>query len=137
MVDAVTRAIDGWRSKRSVARPCEFCKQNFKPIEHRGQAKWCSACVPNKQAFGRATRYNINQFMYDSMLANQNNACSICQRSFVDMSSKLIHVDHCHDSGLVRGILCKYCNLGLGWFRTIEIVKRALDYLTIHEHRNS
>jgi hypothetical protein len=45
------------------------------------------------------------------------------------MSPKLVHVDHCHKTGKIRGVLCKYCNLGLGWFKTIEFLQRALDYL--------
>jgi len=39
-------------------------------------------------------------------------------------------IDHCHDSGRVRGILCKDCNLVLGWMKDTPARLRALaDYL--------
>jgi hypothetical protein len=44
-----------------------------------------------------------------------------------------VHVDHCHISGKVRGVLCQNCNLGLGHFHdTPEKLERAAAYLRLH-----
>jgi hypothetical protein len=125
----VLRANAGWERKRRKERLCKLCGKTFKPIDNGNQVRWCIICVPDKQAFGRATRYNITQATYDAMLAKQGNACAICGRTFVGLSAKLIHIDHCHETGVIRGVLCKWCNLGLGWFKTVELLSCALNYL--------
>ena len=72
------------------------------------------------------TRYGITEEQYDLMSANQNNCCAICkEKSEVNLS-----VDHCHSSGKVRGLLCKNCNLGLGYFQdNTNRINEAIEYL--------
>lgn len=54
--------------------------------------------------------------------------CKICKRDFESNRDK--HVDHCHASGKVRGILCNRCNFGLGYFRDDkEALREAIKYL--------
>ena len=73
-------------------------------------------------------KYNISIEDFNLMMKNQNRCCAICKESFVD--AKSTHVDHSHDSGKVRSILCKWCNLGLGHFKdNIYILKSAIEYL--------
>jgi hypothetical protein len=50
---------------------------------------------------------------YDAMLALQNGVCAICK----SVSDRNLAVDHCHETGTVRGLLCRSCNIGLGNFR--------------------
>lgn len=93
-------------------------------------------CVPDKSALRRANVYGLTQRQYEEMLASQDNRCAICRTSFNGMSSKLIHIDHCHETGVVRGVLCKGCNLGLGWFKQLELLKNAVNYLACtHDRR--
>ena len=61
-------------------------------------------------------RYGISAEDIDKMRGAQNYACAICGSPFAG-HNKLWHVDHCHTTGKVRGILCPGCNLGLGAFR--------------------
>lgn len=58
--------------------------------------------------------YGISMEEYLSMLAKQENRCQICTREFGE--DLIPHIDHDHDSGWVRGILCQKCNQGLGVF---------------------
>jgi len=59
------------------------------------------------------TFYGITPADYAAMLARQNGVCGICRRPPVE---RRLAVDHCNATGLIRGLLCNRCNLGLGHF---------------------
>lgn len=65
------------------------------------------------------------------MLARQGGVCAICQRKRVgDARGTRLHVDHCHSTGRIRGLLCGSCNIGLGKFADdAERIARAALYL--------
>ena len=63
-----------------------------------------------KKHFKRA--YGITVEDYGTMLANQNGVCKICNAPC--RSGKRLAVDHCHETGIVRGLLCAKCNTNLG-----------------------
>lgn len=55
---------------------------------------------------------------YDRMLLAQGSGCAICGNPDPgDRRMTRFHVDHCHLSGVIRGLLCSSCNLGLGKFK--------------------
>lgn len=71
--------------------------------------------------------YGIDKEIENQLLENQNFACKICLKN---LSDKLYHIDHCHKSNKVRGILCVKCNTGLGKFEdNIEYLQNAIKYL--------
>ena len=54
--------------------------------------------------------YGISRADYDALMARQGGLCAICRKP-----SKLrLCVDHCHVTGMIRGLLCRKCNAGLG-----------------------
>lgn len=70
------------------------------------------------------------------MHAAQGGRCAICRTPVAnileyDGDARLsTHVDHCHTTGAVRGILCRDCNTGLGGFRDDpERLRAAMAYL--------
>jgi hypothetical protein len=74
----------------------------------------------------RERRYGIDAKSVKQLLVLQNYRCMICT-DYVDESSP---VDHCHETGKVRGILCPLCNSGLGFFRDSELfLENAIVYL--------
>jgi hypothetical protein len=73
--------------------------------------------------------YNMTLDDYDAMLKTQNNQCVICGKT-PEENGKRLCVDHDHETGAVRGLLCDKCNTGLGFFRdSIDLVSRAKKYL--------
>lgn len=73
-------------------------------------------------------RYGLTQQEYFILLEKQNNLCAICKNP--KTQNRDWHIDHCHKTGQVRGILCHYCNLMLGQARdSIASLKEAIIYL--------
>ena len=71
-------------------------------------------------------RYKINVEDFEVLLKKQNNKCAICQLESID----ILHVDHDHETGKIRGLLCKSCNLVLGHAKDdLQTLKRAQAYL--------
>lgn len=71
---------------------------------------------------------------WGDLLEKQNGKCAVCGRGGADPdmsnSSKRLCVDHCHDTGAIRGLLCGHCNVGLGHFQDDpELLQAAIDYL--------
>ena len=70
------------------------------------------------------TRYGLTPAEYDELAEKQMKKCAICG------SEEKLHVDHCHQTKKVRGLLCGNCNRGLGIFKDdIERFKKAINYL--------
>lgn len=78
--------------------------------------------------------YGLDWTTYLEMFATQQGSCKICK---VPLSlypkqndHEIAHVDHCHGTGKVRGLLCKTCNSGLGNFKeSVLLCKLAAQYL--------
>src|SRR5262245_47961912 len=61
-------------------------------------------------------QFGITAEEYDIALELQDGCCAICRNKVADGRGHRLHVDHDHETGRVRGILCGNCNLGLGKF---------------------
>ena len=71
--------------------------------------------------------YNLTLADYLQMYSNQEGECKICG---VEYGIEKMHVDHCHTSGKVRGLLCMSCNTGLGHFKdSTQRLENAVKYL--------
>lgn len=74
--------------------------------------------------------YGLPLGEYDKMLAAQNGVCAICHKPSTNGRGAL-HVDHCHQSGRIRGLLCHGCNVSVGHFNhDPNILRAAIDYLS-------
>lgn len=121
-----------------------------------GLRKWCRSCeyessksrisgysVEKRKAYKRAyylkhpetwqrlrlIRYGITIEEYTEMKSAQKNRCAICGKE----SDKVLVVDHAHNNGKVRGLLCHKCNKGLGFLDdSEEVLESAITYLRIH-----
>lgn len=71
------------------------------------------------------TRYGITAERYRALVEKQKSRCAICKEK-----TDVLHVDHCHKSKKVRGLLCGPCNRGLGLFyEDITRLESAVHYI--------
>lgn len=107
--------------------------------EHREKLKAAvRAEDPARKRDNRMRRqFGIGAAEYDELLASQNGGCAICGATVGDGSGRRHHIDHCHKTGAVRGILCSECNLGLGKFRDdLDLLQCAINYLSRHHGKD-
>lgn len=88
---------------------------------HMNRARRC----PDKvREYQWKYNYGITRADYDRMLAEQGGTCRTC-----DADDRLV-VDHCHTTGVVRGILCDDCNVSLGKLKdNPKTLQNLIDYL--------
>lgn len=74
----------------------------------------------------RLRRYGLTESGYQKMVADQNGKCAICGRN------EKLHIDHCHRTGKIRGLLCDFCNRFLlpGLEYRKESLAIAMNYLS-------
>jgi hypothetical protein len=98
---------------------------------HRAASKrWREANKERHKDNNARWRYGIDHGTYDAMIIAQDGKCAICQTTDPGKGLARFHIDHCHDSKQVRGLLCDQCNHGLGHFRdNTEFLSRAISYL--------
>ena len=73
--------------------------------------------------------YGITEEDEEQMRLDQGNACGICRQTF-DEGSYRANVDHDHETGVVRGLLCSACNRGIGFLKDDpEACRSAALYL--------
>lgn len=79
--------------------------------------------------------YGISLEEYEALLLKQDGKCAICgSAEAVPGTKNCMAVDHDHKTGKVRGLLCMFCNRGLGAFKdSPAILKNAMDYLLKEE----
>lgn len=87
------------------------------------------------RAYSLENDYGISVDQFIIMLVEQKNACVICERVFQHDKPKRgkdlsPHVDHCHSTGKIRGLLCDRCNVSMGRFEDNPVLlRRAASYL--------
>ena len=79
--------------------------------------------------------YGITLLEYEALLAKQNGVCAICRQPEKTLDKKSnsprrLAVDHCHTTDKIRGLLCFYCNTGIGKFGdNPQLIERAAEYV--------
>lgn len=67
---------------------------------------------------------------YDALVAHQGEKCAICAKTPADGHSTRLVIDHCHETGVVRGLLCSNHNSVIGFAGDDEVVlMAAIDYV--------
>lgn len=125
---------------------CAKCKENkcleefpLHKTNKSGRHSYCKLCYNEyqRQAAERLygghknfllnLRYGISEQDVEGLMEKQEGLCAICR------TQPAQHVDHCHKTEKVRGLLCFNCNGALGRFEDdVEVLQRAMQYLVAH-----
>lgn len=77
--------------------------------------------------------HGISPEQREQMIKIQNGLCAICSKELPQ--GRLTHLDHCHATGKLRGMLCHKCNKGLGHFDdNSEFLRNAANYIDKHKY---
>lgn len=108
----------------SGARTCRHCEKTLPDDDFISPRHTiCKRCK------NLMVRYRINSATWDAMMEKQDNKCAICGKEFEQQSD--VRVDHDHQTGRVRGLLCHHCNTLLGMANDDpEILRQAIQYIT-------
>jgi hypothetical protein len=125
------QATPEWRESRKAYRAQSHCRELEKarlraPAGRRSRqkAKW---------RHWLKSQYGITPERYDEMIRASQGRCYVCAAACPSVKS--LAVDHCHDTGRVRGLLCWNCNRGIGTFQdSPELLRIAADYLERQHH---
>ncbi|GAA3860672.1 endonuclease VII domain-containing protein [Streptomyces lacrimifluminis] len=90
-----------------------------------GLSTRCKACRATRGREDHLMRkYGLTEAERDELIVSQGGVCCIC------LSAPPAHVDHCHETGRVRGVLCFSCNAALGQFKDRpDVIRRAATYV--------
>ena len=135
------RLVVATAAERRCAR-CHETKPNseFYADSNRrgGRGSRCKACAyasrtdKHRQSALKhrlRTKYGITLEAYDAMWAAQDGKCAACRVRLVRFDRRT-HLDHCHATGRVRGILCRTCNMALGYAKeSVARLRGLVRYL--------
>jgi phage-related minor tail protein len=77
-------------------------------------------------------KYGMTLADFDAKMAAQGGCCAICERDLAGLPTKKTHVDHCHESGVVRAILCSWCNVAIGMLQDDpDVLRKAAEYVRL------
>ena len=116
-------------SKDGHENACIPCRR--KQMSARDKERYDS-CRRRSEHLWRS--YLINQSIYEHIFLMQGGCCAVCGSTESGRSTdQHFVVDHCHDSGKVRGLLCHPCNTALGLMKdNATSLQNAITYLSEH-----
>lgn len=124
--------------KKGATYTCKCCNEektvdNFYYQRSHGRVKIStSKCKECQKEYQRVKTFPTAS--YDVLLKKQGGKCAICgvhEESYIEAHGKKFAIDHDHETGVIRGLLCCKCNRGLGYFKdSIESLKNAIAYLS-------
>ncbi len=138
------RDVDCWRPGERRCARChnwkpfvEFCVNRSKT---NGVHMYCRSCSvadrnpkPLRRKYYLKGKYRLSLEQFEHLYLSQKGLCAICNREILidrDEHGMCVHIDHCHETGVIRGLLCSKCNIGIGHFvNSPELLRKAAEYL--------
>ena len=146
-LDDFYRKIGVADGRQSHCKACEKARDRTadKKVYHKKNrparlaylAEWRAKNPDKARACGRtyalASKYGITPDDYEAMVKAQDGRCATCRR-LPQGHWKRLCVDHCHETLVIRGLLCSACNVALGALEDdTEVLAAAIAYLRKHE----
>lgn len=120
----------------------DFVKRSNRPTPYQAYCKVChnkSMRSVDRSEYMRGydlnKTYGISVDDFNQISESQNHQCAICKKTAKEKikvgKKKYLCVDHCHDSGKVRGLLCDQCNRAIGLLKEdLQLFTNAIEYLS-------
>lgn len=116
-------------SEAAIARNRQWHEENKERLKGVRKAR----ALANPEKVARIARnsalkanYGITIDEYDAMFKAQRGKCAVCGEKY----GRTLHVDHCHQTNVVRGLLCQKCNMAIGLLQdSVKLLNRAISYL--------
>lgn len=103
--------------------------ERAKQYQREYQGKNRETVAKRMREWRRLKAFGLTSETFEQMFEGQDRCCAIC-RGLSTGSKNDWHVDHCHKSGRVRGILCCHCNGMLAYAKDdVETLNSAIQYL--------
>lgn len=128
-VSALTRAC--FPTKYTVR--CKVAHINQVEYNRRWRAKNTIQFKKKQLGYHYLKTYGITQEQYDELFVKQKGKCKICGRHQLTLKARLA-VDHNHETGKVRSLLCTNCNSAIGLVsEDITVLKKMIKYIKIYK----
>lgn len=116
-----SRAKDG---RRSACKKCLSKQQNIYNRNHPTEY------IAEDRRRKTISQYGITLEEWEELWVAQEGRCKICGIEEKHAPKSRFHTDHCHETDVVRGLLCAHCNKGLGMFKdNTDFLASAIKYL--------
>lgn len=138
-----------------IGKECKHCSSHklYKDFHDNkemrdGKSSYCKPCATERSRQWRLKNrdrardtylqkeYGISLAQHTQMFLDQSGSCAICGVEECNAPRSTLFVDHDHNTGEVRGLLCHHCNSGLGHFMdNPEWLKGAAVYLSKEKYK--
>lgn len=100
---------------------CPACDRQRRKEPGQGYCRICRKVV------NRVQHYGLTEEAFEDRMSAQGGRCPICERALISHHPA---VDHCHQTDVIRGVLCQRCNSALGKFEdSPSTLRRAIRYV--------
>ena len=126
--------------KSKTGKNMSFCKINVEKYPTGRKPKDAKYPIsPSHPEYKRGVKlrnkYGLEISDYNEMFSLQNGCCAICNKHQSECA-KTLNVDHCHETGAIRKLLCTNCNSMLGHAKdNIDILKEGIKYLEKYKNK--
>lgn len=102
---------------------------------------WIDRNRDHRKAYQRAyqinKKYGVDEEWFASLSLKQKGVCAICGQFDGTGKWKKLVIDHDHNTGKIRGLLCNECNRGIGYLKdSVDILEKSVEYLKQHKDSN-
>jgi hypothetical protein len=118
------RVSKEWREK-NLEHARKRARESIRARRAAGLVDPVAARASKKKSLLKCA-YGMTVEQFDALLLSQQGRCAICS----EVPESSLHVDHCHVTGKIRGLLCTQCNVGIGMMKESPLrLRSAIRYL--------
>jgi hypothetical protein len=136
----IEKSVDEFYVKKAATTKTGFQRAwSCKPCQSAKARQWSKDNPErrnrNRWLYELKSRYGMTEQSWENLLRKQGGGCAICGAKedgsrYVSGVDRRMSVDHCHETGRVRGILCNRCNRAIGLLKdNVQLLERAIGYL--------